>query len=172
MYWASLVAQQQRICLPCRRYRRPGFDPWVWKIPWRRNDNPLQYSCLENSMDRRAWWATIQGVAKSHTWLSEHTHRSQRWMYQSEGKYNRKIKKKKPMKRDHHKRAVIFYSNHREKPYIALCFLVPSTLENNHFYNSQCPWDQHPPAQETEDYSWYWVWRYISLGCSHKVSTG
>ena len=24
------------------------FDPWVWKIPWRRNGNPLQYSCLEN----------------------------------------------------------------------------------------------------------------------------
>ena len=80
--------------------------------------------------------------------------------------------KKKPMKRDHHKRAVIFYSDHRDKPYIALCFLVLSTLENNHFYNSQCPWDQHPLAQETEDYSWYWVWRYISLGCSHKVSTG
>ena len=27
--------------------------------------NPLQYSCLENSMDRRAWWATVHGVAKS-----------------------------------------------------------------------------------------------------------
>jgi len=29
------------------------------------NGNPLQYSCLENSMDRGAWWATVQGVAKS-----------------------------------------------------------------------------------------------------------
>ena len=29
------------------------------------NGNPLQYSCLENSMDRRAWWATVYGVAKS-----------------------------------------------------------------------------------------------------------
>ena len=28
---------------------------------------PLQYSCLENSMDRRTWWATIHGVAKSQT---------------------------------------------------------------------------------------------------------
>ena len=35
----------------------PGFDPWVGKIPWRRRRNPLQYSCLENSMDRGAWWA-------------------------------------------------------------------------------------------------------------------
>ena len=28
------------------------------------NDNPLQYTCLENSMDRGDWWATVQGVAK------------------------------------------------------------------------------------------------------------
>ena len=34
------------------------------------NDNPLQYSCLENSMDRGAWWATIHGIAKSRTQLS------------------------------------------------------------------------------------------------------
>ena len=33
--------------------------------------NPPQYSCLENSMDRGAWWATIWGVAKSQTRLSE-----------------------------------------------------------------------------------------------------
>ena len=32
-----------------------------------RNDNPLQYSCLENSMDRGAWWATVHGVAKNWT---------------------------------------------------------------------------------------------------------
>ena len=31
------------------------------------NGNPLQYSCLEKSMDRRAWWATIHGVSKSQT---------------------------------------------------------------------------------------------------------
>ena len=29
--------------------------------------NPLQYSCLENRMDGRAWWATVHGVAKSQT---------------------------------------------------------------------------------------------------------
>ena len=34
------------------------------------NGKPLQYSCLENSMDRGAWWATVHGVAKSHTRLS------------------------------------------------------------------------------------------------------
>ena len=34
-------------------------------------NNPLQYSCLENSMDRGAWQATVRGVAKSRTQLSE-----------------------------------------------------------------------------------------------------
>ena len=32
---------------------------------------PLQYSCLENPMDWGAWWATVHGVAKSRTWLSD-----------------------------------------------------------------------------------------------------
>jgi len=35
------------------------------------NGNPLQYSCLENPMDREAWWATVHGVAKSWTQLSD-----------------------------------------------------------------------------------------------------
>ena len=34
------------------------------------NSNPLQYSCLENSMDREIWWATVHGVTKSQTQLS------------------------------------------------------------------------------------------------------
>ena len=34
------------------------------------NGNPLQYSCLENSMDREAWQSTVCGVTKSWTWLS------------------------------------------------------------------------------------------------------
>ena len=37
------------------------------------NGNPLQYSCLENPMDRGAWWATVPGVAKSQTKLSNFT---------------------------------------------------------------------------------------------------
>ena len=35
------------------------------------NGNPLQYSCLENSMDKGAWWATVHGVAKSPARLSD-----------------------------------------------------------------------------------------------------
>ena len=38
------------------------------------NGNLPQYSCLENSMDRGAWWATVDGVTKSYTLLSMHTH--------------------------------------------------------------------------------------------------
>ena len=37
------------------------------------NGNPLQYSCLENPTDGGAWWATVHGVAKSRTWLSDLT---------------------------------------------------------------------------------------------------
>ena len=50
-----------KLYLQCKR---PGFDPWVKKIPWRMNGNPLQYSRLENSVDGGTWWATILGVAK------------------------------------------------------------------------------------------------------------
>ena len=35
--------------------------------------NPLQYSCLENPVDRGAWWATVHEVEKNQTWLSMHT---------------------------------------------------------------------------------------------------
>ena len=51
--------------------RRQGFDPWVGKTPRGRNGYPLQYSCLENPMDRGTWWATVPEVAKSQTRLSD-----------------------------------------------------------------------------------------------------
>jgi hypothetical protein len=43
----------------------------VREIPGQGNSNPLQYSCLENSMDRGAWQAIVHGVAKSWTQLSD-----------------------------------------------------------------------------------------------------
>ena len=55
--------RQQRIRLQCRR---PGFDfPGLGISPGEGNGYPLQYSCLENPMDRRAWWVIVHGVAKS-----------------------------------------------------------------------------------------------------------
>ena len=44
--------------------------PGLGRSPGKGNGNPLQYSCLENSMDRGAWWATVHGDAKSQTRLS------------------------------------------------------------------------------------------------------
>ena len=65
---ASLVAQMVKN-LQCRRLR---FDPWVRKSPHPHPTGPsegnsylLQYSRLENSIDRRAWQATVYGVTKS-----------------------------------------------------------------------------------------------------------
>ena len=51
----------------------PGSIPGPGTSPWEGNGNPLQYSRLENSMDRGAWQATVYGVAKSWTWLSDYT---------------------------------------------------------------------------------------------------
>ena len=51
-----------------------GLIPGLGKSPGGRNGNLLQDSWLENPTDRRAWWATVYGVAKSWTWLSEHAH--------------------------------------------------------------------------------------------------
>ena len=41
--------------------------PGSGRSPGGGNGNPLQYSCLKNSMDREAWWATVHGVTKSQT---------------------------------------------------------------------------------------------------------
>ena len=42
-----------------------GSIPGSGRSPGEGNDNPLQYSCLENYMDRGAWWATVHGVTES-----------------------------------------------------------------------------------------------------------
>ena len=47
--------------------------PGSGRSPGEGNGNPLQYSCLENPMDGGAWWATVHGVAKSWTQLSDFT---------------------------------------------------------------------------------------------------
>ena len=47
--------------------RDMGSIPGSGRSPEKGNGNPLQYSCLENFMDRRAWWAIVHGVTKSQT---------------------------------------------------------------------------------------------------------
>ena len=54
------------------------WETWVQSLgredsPGEGNGDPLQYSCLENPKDRGTWWATVHGVAKSRTRLSDFT---------------------------------------------------------------------------------------------------
>ena len=49
----------------------PGLIPGLGRSPGGGNGNPLQYSCLENPMDRGAWWAIAHRIAKSWTQLSD-----------------------------------------------------------------------------------------------------
>ena len=49
----------------------PGSIPGSGRFPGEGNGNPLQYSCLENSMGREAWRATVHGVPKIWTRLSD-----------------------------------------------------------------------------------------------------
>ena len=49
--------------------RDVSLTPGSGRDPGEGNGNPLWYSCLENPMGRRAWWATVHGVAKSWTQL-------------------------------------------------------------------------------------------------------
>ena len=48
----------------------PGLIPGLGRSPGEGNGNPLQYFCLENPMDRGAWWATVHGVTNGQTQLS------------------------------------------------------------------------------------------------------
>ena len=45
--------------------KRRGLTPGWGRSPGRGHSNPLQYSCLENPMDRGAWWAIVHGVPES-----------------------------------------------------------------------------------------------------------
>ena len=48
-----------------------GSIPGLGRSPEEGHGNPHQYSCLKNSMDRGAWWATVHRVAKSQTCLTD-----------------------------------------------------------------------------------------------------
>ena len=48
-----------------------GSVPGSGRSPGEGNGNSIQYSCMENSTDREAWWATVHGITKSQTQLSD-----------------------------------------------------------------------------------------------------
>ena len=49
------------------------FNPWLGRSPGEGDGKPLQYFCLENPTDGGTWWATVHGVTKSRTPLSDFT---------------------------------------------------------------------------------------------------
>ena len=73
--------------------RRPWFDPWVWKIPWRREWQLTPVFCLENPTDRRALQAIVHRVSQSRTQMKRlspaHTHKYL-WLG-VEGKLRKKV---------------------------------------------------------------------------------
>ena len=68
LYWSS--DSKESVC----NVGDLGSIPGLGRFPGEGNDKPLQYSCLENSMDRRTCWATVPRVAKSQTWLRDQNH--------------------------------------------------------------------------------------------------
>ena len=70
IFWASSMAQLVKNS-PANAgdTRDTSLIPGSERSPGEGNGNALQYSCLENSMDRGAWWAIVHGVAKSQTGL-------------------------------------------------------------------------------------------------------
>ena len=73
-----------------------GLIPGLGRFPGEENGNPHQYSCLENPKDRGVWWATVHGVMKSWTWLSNFRFSH----FFGLMKNRRKKKKKRKNKRD------------------------------------------------------------------------
>ena len=55
----------QNLLVSAGDIREAGLIPGLGRSPGGGHDNLFQYSCLENPMDREAWWSTVHGVAKS-----------------------------------------------------------------------------------------------------------
>ena len=76
LYWASQAAQVVKNWpTNAGDIRDTGSIPGLGRSPGEGHGNPCQYSCLENPIDRGAWWTTVHRVTKSQTqlkWLSMH----------------------------------------------------------------------------------------------------
>ena len=76
---AEVLKSGSKLSMPCdsdgeessHNVRDPGSIPGLGRCPGEENGNTLQYSCLENPMDRGAWKAIAHGVTKSQTQLSD-----------------------------------------------------------------------------------------------------
>ena len=85
--WSSsyIIISIKKIVYSFKKIQRPISEKCIClllvKTSREGSGNPLQYSCLENPMDRGAWWAAVHGVAKRWTWLSDFTfmHWRRKW---------------------------------------------------------------------------------------------
>ena len=66
-------ASGKELACQCGRHKRLRFDPWLRKTPGGEHSNPLQYSCLENPMDRGTWQAIVHRIAESRLGMTEAT---------------------------------------------------------------------------------------------------
>ena len=64
LWWVCLKIHDSDIKKSACNAGDPGSMTWLGRFPGERNGNPLQQSCLENSMDRGAWWATVHGCQR------------------------------------------------------------------------------------------------------------
>ena len=77
--WTKQIWHSQSMEIPCgsdseesaRNAGDLGSVPGLGRSPGEGNGYPLQYSCLENPMDRGVWWVTIHGISESQTQLSD-----------------------------------------------------------------------------------------------------
>ena len=72
--WVQLFSDGSDSKVSAHNVGNLGLIPGLGRSPGEGNGNPLQYSCLENSMDGGAWWAILYGVTKSRTQLSNFTY--------------------------------------------------------------------------------------------------
>ena len=74
------LAQRWRVHLPKHEMQETPVQLQGWKDTLGGHSNLLQYTCLENPMERRAFWTTVHRVTKRHSWskLTQHTHM---WKY-------------------------------------------------------------------------------------------
>ena len=65
VHWYRFVSGGSVIKKPPANAGDSGLIPGSGRTPGEGNGDPLQYSCLENPLDRGAWWTTVHGVAES-----------------------------------------------------------------------------------------------------------
>ena len=104
--------------------RDAGSIPGSGRSPGIGKGNSLQHSCLENSIDREAWWATVHGVMKSWTRLSDwaHTHTHSSFGISGTSKGCRKVSKSK----------AVFFG------VCACVFLIRCSFDKNEFHDIYC----------------------------------